>query len=160
MVGLGVSDALKGLMYAEDTLGVHKVYEDALAKRNDLDGCLTLLSDARDKKRDLEFRLHDAEMEVASQEYGKHPDMAQTRMDKHLKVAITQDDTCRELREQLHRATGDIEGLEYDRSVVEVDIKIAVSRMSELGGYLNYLAEIKRAAVSVKPTTPESENTA
>lgn len=139
-------DALKALKYAEDTLLVHEVYADAKIARERLDDTLTELGKERDKKRDLEFRLHDAEMEVASQEYGKHPDMAQTRMDKHLKVAITQDDTCRELREQLSRTTGDIEGLEYDKTIAEVDIKIAVSRMGELGGYLNYLAEIKRAA--------------
>lgn len=158
-----MSEALKALKYAEENLGVHKVYDDAHAGRLRLDDILTDLGKARDRKRDLEFRLHDTEMEIASAEYGKHPDMAQTRMDKHLKQALSKDDSWRELREQLSKITGDIEGLEYDRAVAEVDIKIAISRMSELGGYLVYLAEIKRAAntaTPVKPTTPESENTA
>lgn len=141
-----MSDGLKAIKYAEENLLVHEVYKDAKIARERLDDTLTELGKSRDKKRDLEIRLHEAEMEVASNEYGKHPDMAQTRMDKHLKVAIAQDDTCRELREQLSRTTGDIEGLEFDKTIAEVDIKIAVSRMTELGGYLQYLAEVKRAA--------------
>lgn len=146
---------MKGLKYAEDTLGVHKVHADALAARNTLDQILTDLSTARDRKRDLEYRLSDTEMEIAAEEYGKHPDMAQTRMDKHLKQAYFQNDSWRELREQISGVTGEIEGLEYDRAVAEVDIKIAVSRMTELGGYFHYLVQLKRAAEAMKPTTQE-----
>lgn len=140
-----MSDGLKALRYAEEQIGVHKVYEDAKTARTALDGCLTDLGKARDQKRDLEFRLHDREMEVAADEYGKHPDMAQVRMDKHLKRALSQDDDWRELREQLSKVSGDIEGLEFDRSVFEADIRIAVSRLQELGGYFQYLAAIKQA---------------
>lgn len=145
-----MSDGLKALKYAEEQIGVHKVYEDAKQARVALDGCLTDLGKARDQKRDLEFRLHDREMEVAADEYGKHPDMAQTRMDKHLKRALAQDDDWRELREQLSKVTGDIEGLEFDRSVFEADIRIAVSRLQELGGYFQYLAAIKQAETANK----------
>lgn len=138
------------LEYAEIKLGVHTVHESAVAARNSLDECLTRLSEARDLKRDLEFRISDREQELAADEYGKHPDMAQNRMDKHLKGAFYADDTWRELREQLSKATGDAEGYEYDRTVIEADIRIAVSRMSELGGYLQYLAAVKLAALASK----------
>jgi chromosome segregation ATPase len=140
----------KALEYAEDTLGVHKIYEDAQTARKDLDECLTKLSEARDKKRDLEFRIADHEQEVAADEWGKHPDMAQTRMDKHLKNALWRNDDWRELREQLSKVTGDVEGLEYDRAVAEADLRIAVSRMQELGGYLQYLAAVKLASVKTR----------
>ena len=140
--------AVKALKYAEDQLGVNQVYADALKSRMNLVSTLALLASARDRKRDLDFRLHDTEMMVAADEYGKHPDMAQTRMDKHLKQALSNTDDWRELREQLSSVTGEIETLEYERVNIEADIKIAVSRMNELGGYFQYLAEIKRAASS------------
>lgn len=140
-----MSSGLKALKYAEDNLGVHRVHEEAVAYRNGLDEVLTELSDSRDHKRDLELQLHDREMQVAAAEYGKHPDMAQTRMDKHLKQALSQDAGWRELRNAISKVTGKIEGLDYDRAILEADIKIAVARLQELGGYLTYLAAIKQA---------------
>lgn len=144
------SPGAKALEYAEGTLKVHRVYHEALQKRNELDEILGELSELRDTKRDLDARLTDAEMEVAADEWSKHPDMSAARMEKHVKVAYSQNDDVRQLREQLIKVTGDIEGREYDRAVVEVDIKIAVARLQELGGYLNYLAAIKQAETASK----------
>lgn len=137
------SDALK---YAEEQLLVHEVYQGALAARASLDETLTELSKKRDVLRDKEFLLSDREMEVAADERGRHPDMSATAMEKHLKIALNNDDATRELREQIAHVRSDIEGLEYDRSMSEHDIKIACARMTELGGYLQYLAVIKDVA--------------
>jgi hypothetical protein len=52
------------------------------------------------------------------------------------------------LRGELLESIGDVEGLEYDRAMNETDIKIAVARLHELGGYFEYLAAIKRAESS------------
>lgn len=147
---------VKALRYAEDNLGVHQVWLDAQAAREKLDSLLTLLSESRDHKRDLELQLHDREMQVASDEYGKHPDMAQTRMDKHLKQALSQDAGWRAFRAEISRMTGEIEGLEYDKAVIETDIKIAVARLQELGGYLQFLAAIKQADNSNHSKKPEN----
>jgi len=147
--------ANKALEYAEDTLGVHDVYERANQAQDNLDATLTKIAEAKDKRRDLEARVTDREMIVTSDEWEKHPDMAVTRMDKHIKVALNNDTELRELREQLWRAISDIEGLEFDKTVAQNDINIATSRMTQLGGYLNYLAAVKQtAAKPEKPATP------
>lgn len=148
-----VSAGKKALDYAEDKLGVHSVYETAQKARNDLDTILTSLSEARDTKREVELRLSDAEMEVANDEWAKHSDMAVTRMEKHLKVALTNNDAVRELREQHVKAVNDIDGLEYDKLMAETDIRIAVARLQELGGYLQYLAVIKLQAAKPEKQT-------
>lgn len=147
---VSTSPALKALKYAEDELGVHAVHEAALKSRQELDECLTALSEARDEKRSIELQLQDAELEVAADERGKHPEMSAAAMDKHLKVALSKDDRVRELREQHTKLIGDVEGCEFDRSIIEVDIKIAVARLQELGGYLQYLAAIKQADTASK----------
>lgn len=137
------SPALKALQYAEEKLGVNSVYETALSKREELDEVLSEISELRDKKRLLAMSLEDKEMAVAADEYGKHPDMAVTRMEKHIKVAFSNDGEIRSMREELAKVSGDIEGREFDRDMLETDIKIAVARLHELGGYLQYLAVIK-----------------
>jgi chromosome segregation ATPase len=147
--------ARKALEYAENVLGVHDVWRDALQARNELDEALTPLSEARDKRRELEFLLQDAEMEVASEEWGKHSDMAVTRMEKHLKIAIQNNDRCRELREQIAKVQGDIDGFESDVEVAKASVRIASARLTELGGYLQYLAAIKLTQPQ-KPEDPET----
>lgn len=138
-----VSPGARALAYAENELGVHHAYTAAQNAREQLDEALSALSDARDKQRDLRLRLEDAEMDVAIDERGKHPEMSQAQMDKHLKMSLFKNDLVRELREQVAKVTGDVEGLEFDKTVHEADIRIAVARMQELGGYLQYLAAIK-----------------
>lgn len=142
----------KALAYAENTLGVHTVYQQALDNRTELDKVLTELSEQRDIRRGLEQLQADAEMEVVIEQRGKHPDMAVTRWDKHIKEAFQQNDVVRTVRQNLAAATSTIEGLEYDRTMLETDIKIAIGRMNELGGYFHYLAEVKKS--QQLPTTP------
>jgi hypothetical protein len=140
------SAGLKALRYAEEKLHVNTIFEEVCEVRDDLDKLLTDLSELRDRRRDLTARLADKEMEVAADEWGKHPDMAVSRMEKHVKVAFSNDGEIRGYREELAKVTGDIEGLEFDKEIHEANIKIAVARMHELGGYFAYLAAIKNSA--------------
>jgi len=133
----------KGLDYAESQLGVHSVYDEVLAKRKELDDCLTALSEKRDQRRDIETKIETRQTELTSDEYGKHPDMTVSGMDRHLKLAFSEDADLIDLRKQIKEITNEVEGLEYDRSITETDIKIGIARLHELGGYLQYLAAIK-----------------
>lgn len=144
------SAGLKALRYAEEQLEVNKVYEGVLESRNKLDSVLTELGDLRDKKRAIQAALQDKEMLLSADEWSTHPDMSAARMEKHIKVVYSNDDEIREMREGLAKVSGDIEGLEFDRDIHETDIRIAVARLHELGGYLSYLAAIKQGELSSK----------
>lgn len=137
------ADAIK---YAEETLGVHEVFTETVEAKTELDKILTELSDKRDALRDKEFLLSDKEMEIAADERGRHADMSATAMEKHLKIAYSNDGEVRGFREEIARLRSDIEGLEFDRSVQEHTIKIGCARMTQLGGYFQYLAIIKDVA--------------
>lgn len=140
-----LSPGAKALAYAEDTLGVHEVYKHAREAHERLDDALTILANSKDKRRALEVKLQDVEMEVAADERSKHADMSAAAMEKHLKIVLNADVQVRDLRRQILDLTNTIEGLEYDRSIEEAAIRIAVARLTELGGYLNYLAAVKQA---------------
>lgn len=146
------SPALKALEYAENKLGVNLVYEDALKNRDQLDALMTELGDARDKKRIVEAKIQDREFEIMSDERSAHPEMSAAAMDKHLKLAYHSDPSLLLLRTEHVAAINDLDGLELDRSVLEIDIRIAVSRLTELGGYFQYLAVIKAQATSTDNT--------
>ena len=149
------SPAAKALRYAEEELRVHTVYNEVLVTREELDKVLTDLSELRDKKRALALSLEDKELAVAADEWGKHPDMAVSRMEKHIKQAYSNDGEIRGMREELAKLSGDIEGREFDRDMLETDIRIACARLMELGGYLQYLAAIKTEAGKASETKRE-----
>lgn len=140
-----MADSIKALHYAETNLGVHKVYEEAQTARNKLKLVLDEIVKARSKKRDLESQLVDREMVLVSEERGKHPDFSATAMEAHMRRVKNDDDDCRELREMIASTASSIDRGEAAKVMAEVDIKIAASRLEELGGYLQYLAAVKNA---------------
>jgi hypothetical protein len=144
--------AVKALHYAEVTLGVHTVYEDAIKQRDQLDKLMLELGDKRDAKRAIEAQMQDREFELMGDERSIHPEMSQAQMDKHIKVVFHQDPTLQELRQKHMAVVNDVDGMELDRSVFEADIRIAVARMTELGGYFQFLAAVKTQSTNTDNT--------
>jgi hypothetical protein len=138
--------------YAEDKLGVHTILEKVIEAREQLDRKLTELSEQRDAKRQCESDLSDRENEIAINEYAKHAELSQAALKEHVKHTVFKDEGHRGLRGLLLELTNSIEGLEYDRSMLDKDIKIGCARMEQLGGYFNYLAAVKNAAGTARTT--------
>lgn len=145
------------LQYAEVKLGVHTCYEAAQAARNELDEILTALDKAQDERRTLTESIADREVDILNEEWGKHSDMAASRMDQHVKIAKRKDALLSSLRTKHNEVAGTINGLEFDADMQRLQIKIQIARMDELGGYLNYLAAIKQAELTKKTTITENQ---
>jgi hypothetical protein len=136
----------KALKYAEDTLGVHEVFEATDKLTVDLDAKLGELDKAQDTKRLLADEYADREVELISEMRGVHSSMSDTRFKSEFKRWEWTDEKLREIRSKQAEVLADIQGLEYDLEVVRTRIKVGTARMVELGGYLQYLAVIKNAA--------------
>lgn|ERR1700712_3066797 len=134
--------------YAETTLDVHGILDRTLVAREELDKVYTLLAEQRDARRGMLSSIDDREMTLSIDERGKHSDMSQAAMDKHLKMVFFKDEQLTVFRNALGTIEDAIDGAEYDRRIQEKTIEIGCARMNELGGYLNYLAAVKLAAVS------------
>jgi hypothetical protein len=139
-----MAESLKALHYAEQELGVHTVYAEAIQARDELEKALDGLIGARLKKRAYESQLADREMELIAEARGKHPDMPVTRMDAHMKEVKHTDSKCRDLRDEISGCSSAIDAYETTKSIAEANIKIAAARLQELGGYFEYLAAIKQ----------------
>jgi hypothetical protein len=141
------------LDYAERVLGVHKVYEEANALLVALDGCCTSLDEAIDARRALDDKISDYEMDILIAERGKHADMSQAGMDRHLKEVYHKDETLKRLRMERNAKAGEASGLELDQKFIEWQLKVKVGRMEELGGYFHFLAVTKQAEASAPPAS-------
>lgn len=148
----------KSIEYAEN-LGLNTVYDQARVSRDRLDEALTELSELRDKKRALEARKLSREMDISIEEAGRHHDLSQAALDRHVKAVYHKDAELIEIRNELLQTVNDIEGQEYDIDLHNTDIKIAVSRLHELGGYFQFMAVVKQAAQARKAVKPKTMGT-
>lgn len=151
------STGAKGVAYAEDQLGVHLIHESAKIARKEFDAVSRGIADKKTRKRELESRIQDREMELAEEERIKHVDMSQAAMERKLKVVFHNDRELRILRNVLLETNAEIDLAEYELRGIEADIKIAVARLQELGGYLNYLAAIKQAELAKRQEKQEKQ---
>lgn len=133
------------LDYAENRLGVHTVYEEAQESLAKLDETLTQLDSAIDKRRTLDDRIADREMDLLIEERGKHPDHSEAAFARHLKEVQHKDTTLRQLKADRNAAAGEVSGLELDVKFIENRLKVETGRLNELGGYFQFLAAVKNA---------------
>jgi hypothetical protein len=133
----------KALEYAEDQLGVHRVFDITTELAVELDTKLGELDKAQDAKRLLADEYADREVELISEMRGVHSSMSDTRFKSEFKRWEWTDEKLREIRSRQATVLADIQGLEYDLEVVRTRIKVGTARMVELGGYLQYLAAVK-----------------
>lgn len=132
--------------YAEQELGVHKVYEDALAAQVELDALAASLDEANDSRRYLLDMIADREVELLDDERAKHASQSATWLKEHMKSAERKDAKLTELRGKMMEIDSTRQGLDYDYEVCKSKLRLLEARMNQLGGYLNYLAAVKQAS--------------
>lgn len=128
------------VQYAEDTLGVNAVYERCQLLRTRLEASLEELARIRRDKRENEALLSDFEYELLSQQAAEHSELSQAALERHMKMFLSKDDTHKELRRVIREKQFSIDECEGTMKTLEADIRIESARMTELGGYLQYLA--------------------
>lgn len=148
------SDARK---YAEDVLRVHTVYETTQLAAESLDDELTRLDKAQDDKRKLEDEYADREIELISEMRGLHPNMSDTRFKSEFRGWERMDPELKRIRSELNIVKSVIQGVEIDVEMYRTRIKIGCARMTELGGYLNYLAGVMTQAEKTNKTDRTQE---
>lgn len=136
------------VVYAERDLGVHTVYERCQDLKCQLAFMIEEIVGLRHSKRESEALLADLEFELMSQQAAEHSDLSQAAFDRHMKMFLSKDETMRELRKSIREKQRAVDESEGRKSVLEADIRIECARMSELGGYLQYLAAVKMAQSS------------
>jgi hypothetical protein len=149
-----VTTSSPSLTYAEETLGVHQVYEEALALNTALDELLTAKDKALDEKRNLEDEVADRKINILIEERGKHPDESQAAMDRHLKEVYHKDEELKRLQLLANAKAAEVSGIDLDIEYNRARRAVAVARMNELGGYFQFLAVTKLAQIEARKTTP------
>ena len=136
---------MSAVEYAEQKLGVHAVYEEAIKLQEQLDDMATHLDKAQDTIREVSGKILDRETDVYLEERSRHAEQSATWLKEHVKHTERKDPELIRLRAELEAAQSNKSGLEYDWEVLKSQLRILEARMHELGGYLHFLAVAKQA---------------
>jgi hypothetical protein len=131
--------------YAQIQLGVHTVFDEANTLDALLNDHLTALDKAQDERRNLDLAIEDREMDLLIEERGKHADMSEAAMDRHLRMVRHGDADLKKLKLQRNAKAGECSGIELDIEYTKSRLRTMTARMTELGGYFQYLAACKLA---------------
>lgn len=141
------------IAYAESTLGVHQVWEDANEINDQIVQTTTKLIEALAKRRSLDDRIESREMDLLIEERGKHPDHSEAAFQRHLKEVHHRDSELQSLRSERAAVASVVQAAELTAESLRAQVKLLSARMEELGGYLAYLAAVKNAEV-FEPLSP------
>jgi len=132
--------------YAEGTLGVHDVYEQAQEAHTALRSALDTYAAEAKRIRQANDGVEQREHDLAAELRGETPDMSQEALKRALKDAHRTDETLVSMRKVLHDAQGKQEDAHAAIESNKYRLRVLSARMNELGGLLSFFASAKNAA--------------
>ncbi len=129
--------------YAEETLGVHAVYEEAVERLAKHEAAKTAYLTSLGGIRYAEQQIESREAEIVSEQRGEHPDMGIQEFKLHVKTVGAGDDRMQELSSALTEEKANRDESEQDMRHHELGVRALTARMQELGGLLDFYAAAK-----------------
>lgn len=138
----------KALAYAEDSLGVHRIWVEAESVTVRLQELYRMRAGFEAETRTLNLQVEKRKNQILVDTSLANPEAGPTAMDRLVKLANAQDENLDRLHELLAEAMGRRDSIEAEIRGAETNHKAYLARMKELGGYFEYLATIKAAQTS------------
>lgn len=149
------STKINPVEYAEKVLGVHLPWDEAQQRLEQhalaQDRMTMLRSNLRGLKNDLEAH----KIELLNQGAAMWPNDSVTARREKTKSLIASDGEHTRLEEAITECQFDLESAEADVRHHELGLHVLTARMTELGGLLNFYAEVKRE-ITMRQTTNSS----
>lgn len=131
------------VQYAEETLGVHGVWQECQDRLAAHDQAKALYLKALSGLRDTKAELADRERSIVSDERGNHPDMKPMAFKDHIKSVLDGDLYIKGYRKDLAGFESLRDEAEADMRHHELGVRALTARMHELAGLLDFYGAAK-----------------
>lgn len=138
----------RAIGYAEDTLGVHRLWLDTQQLSVQLNDLYQMMAGYTMESRKLDYEMENAKNTILARESEQNESMTPTAFERHMKVIFAADPDLAIIRKLQMEAMGRRDAAEASVKSVERNHNGHVARLRQLGGYLNYLAVAKSAQIS------------
>jgi hexokinase len=139
----------KALAYAEEKLGVHKVWIDAEALALQLQDLYNTASGLETGSRNLQTEIDRRRADLLLEEASTTPELSPTAFERRMKFVYAGDEVLRKLTDSYNETMAHRDAVNAQIRGAEVNLKGHTARMNELGGYFKYLASAKNAQTTV-----------
>lgn len=139
----------RALAYAEDKLGVHRVWTNAEQLVVQLQEAYRVQAGFEAEARDLAFQIERRKQVILIDESKAGAAMTVAALERHIKLAQAGDEELTKLQELHNTNAGHRDRVSADIRGAENNLKAHNARMNELGGYFEYLASAKHAQIAV-----------
>lgn len=140
--------------YAEQSLGVHDVYERAKDFAGSAQAYHEEMANHADDVRRLRERVADQEAHLVTVERGVNAEMSGTAFAEHMKVIVRLNPDLMMLRENLLDAQRDHDWAESQERGFRGKADVEMARLYELGGLLLFYGVAKIGPVLERLSTP------
>lgn len=147
--------------YAERTLGVHEVYDEAIAAHTALSKALTDYADQAAAIRGMHDAAEQREYTLALELREQFPDMSNAALDRAIKDMRRSDEDLKAIRANLFEAQSLQEQAHAEIEKNKYRLRVLSARLNELGGLLAFYAAAKverrtqPSSAGEKPGQPE-----
>lgn len=129
--------------YAENTLDVHGVYEQAQEAEVELRDALAQVTDMAHTLRRIADETEHREFELACDIRAEHHGISQEALKRELRESHFTDEQLSQLRDDRLQAQHYHDEASERVQVAKYRLKVLTARMAELGGLLNFYAATK-----------------
>lgn len=138
--------------YAEQELGVHKVWYEALNIEERLADLQAEIAGLSGSIRTQQEKYDTAEANFIMEKRAEMADKSHSAFEREVKALIATNQDLSEHRKVIHDLTSNREQKEAEANSCKNRLRLAEARMKELGGLLHFYAATKSAQVQVQHT--------
>jgi len=136
----------KAIAYAEDQLGVHRTWANCEAITVALADLYDQQAGFEAESRNLNHQIDALKDGLLVRESAVFPEMAPTAFERHMRLVIAKDENLTAVKRTLLECMARRDVVAGQIRAQENNHKGSVARLNELGGYFNYLAQVRMAA--------------
>lgn len=134
----------KALRYAEEELGVHKIYQETMELQLLLENHYQTRSGLESESRKLATELERRKMAIITERLAMLPEESIAAHERGVRVAVSNDEEYQSLVDRSNEVMAHRDAMSAIISAAENNHKAHVARMKLLGGFFEFCAAIKQ----------------
>lgn len=134
----------RGLRYAEEELGIHKIYQETLELQAFIDDQYRTRAGLEAESRKLATEIERRKMAIITDRMQTLPEESIAAHERGVRVAVANDEEYQRLVDRSNEVMAHRDGISAAISSYELNHRGHVARMKLLGGFMEFCAAVKQ----------------
>ena len=137
----------QALAYAEDDLGIHKIYDETQELHRYLEGLYNTRAGLETESRKLVTDMERRKMEIINTALSAAPEESVAAHERRVRSDLSLDEAYQTMVDRSNEIMSHRDGVSATISGAENNMKAHIARMKLLGGFMEFCASVKQEEV-------------